>query len=430
MKKLNPEPSLKILQNADIRDKIVLLRVDHNVVKKGRIKDPYRIDSTIGTLYAVASGGGKPVLMTHVGRPRDNVTGSISCKPGESVEPIAEYIERILPVKIVVPEFPVDPEKGITHLDDSIKPEIEKLKRGETGIIYLPNIRWFNGEQSKGPEKDTFTKELASIADVYVNDAFGSWQAHVSTFEITGHLPSYAGMLMQKEIKNLTLALEPEKPFVAVIAGAKYDTKIGPLTALHRNVDRLVLGGLMYNTYLATKYGVKISGVSEEDISLAAELVKIDEEHGKILEMPYVVESDTMDGKIGGRHRTIKTSDLKKGDKINYILDVDPRSFMEPDIIAVFDSAKTVFLNAVMGFMPHFPEGSKALYDLVSSNSSAMKLFGGGDTLQEFKNLSPGSYLKCLDDSRSYFFTGGGAVLSAIEKGSPYSLEPVKALLE
>ena len=296
-------------------------------------------------------------------------------------------------------------------------------------MIYLPNVRWFRGEQSKGPEKEAFAEELASIADVYVNDAFGSWQAHVSTFEITKRLPSFAGILLQKEIKNLSLVLEPERPFVAVIAGSKYDTKIGPLTALHRNVDNLILGGLMYNTYLAAKYGIKISGVSEEDIRLASELVKLDEKQGKILELPYILESDTMDGKIDGRYRTKKTSDLKRGDEINYVLDIDPKSFDEPNIVGVFDSAKTIFLNAVMGFMPHFKEGSKALYDLVSSKGSAMKLFGGGDTLQEFKNLSPGAYLKCLDDSRSYYFTGGGAVLSAIEHGSPYALEPVRALL-
>jgi phosphoglycerate kinase len=430
MEKLDPESRLKILQNADIRNKIVLTRVDHNVVKKGEIKDPYRIDSTIGTIYAIAAKGGKPVLMTHVGRPRDKKTGNISCKPGESVEPIVRYLEKILPIRITVPDFPVDPEKGILHLDDSIGPLLEKLKTDEIGMIYLPNIRWFQGEQSKGPEKETFARELASIADVYVNDAFGSWQAHVSTFEISRHLPSFAGTLLQKEINNLALALEPERPFVAVIAGSKYDTKIGPLKALHRSVDRLILGGLMYNTYLAAKYGVKIKGVSEEDSKLAAELVKLDESKGKICEMPYVVESDTLDGKIEGQYRTKNIHELKRGEELNYILDVDPLSFQASDIMEAFDSAKTIFLNAVMGYMPHFPDGSKMLYDLVSSKNSAMKLFGGGDTLQEFKNLSPGAYLKCLDDSRSYYFTGGGAVLSAIENGSPYALETIKALLE
>jgi phosphoglycerate kinase len=175
---------------------------------------------------------------------------------------------------------------------------------------------------------------------------------------------------------------------------------------------------------------VKIKGVSEEDSKLAAELVKLDESKGKICEMPYVVESDTLDGKIEGQYRTKNIHELKRGEELNYILDVDPLSFQASDIMEAFDSAKTIFLNAVMGYMPHFPDGSKMLYDLVSSKNSAMKLFGGGDTLQEFKNLSPGAYLKCLDDSRSYYFTGGGAVLSAIENGSPYALETIKALLE
>ena len=158
MEKGKLDPRLKLLQQADMKDKVVLLRVDHNVVKKGIIKDPYRIDATIGTLYAIAAAGGKPILMSHVGRPRDKKTGMISCREEQSVLPIVRYLEQKLPVKIHAQEFPVDPEKGITHIDDSIKPTLAALRRGDVGMIYLPNSRWFAGEQSKGAEKMPFRR--------------------------------------------------------------------------------------------------------------------------------------------------------------------------------------------------------------------------------------------------------------------------------
>lgn len=424
------DPRLRIIQQAPMKDRVVLVRVDHNVVKKGLIKDPYRIDATLGTLYAIAEKGGRPILITHVGRPGDKKTGKITCRDEESVSSIVNYLEEKLPIKIHVQNFPKDPEKGIMHLDESIKPALNDLKNGKIGMIYLPNSRWFNGEQSKGPERDSFAKELAAIADIYVNDAFGSYRAHASTCDVAKHLPSFAGILLQKEIKNLHKVLEPERPFVAVVAGAKYDTKIGPLKALYSKVDHLILGGLMYNTFLSAKYDLEIAGVSQEDRILAMELVELDKKGQKILEMPYLVESDNMDEKIEGRFKTIKIKDSVKGKKIKYILDIDPRSLEKSKVNDVITSAKTIFVNAVMGMMPQYFEGSEALYRLIFSNQSALKLFGGGDTLQELKNLCPGLYMAGIDASDTYYFTGGGSVLAAIEAGSPYHLKPVEALME
>ena len=197
------DPRLRLLQQGDMKNKVVLVRVDHNVVKKGKIKDPYRIDSTLGTLYKIAEKGGKPILMTHVGRPRDKKTGKITRSEGESVGPIVRYLEHKLPVKIHVPEFSADPDMGILHLDDSMKEAVKGLREGAIEMIYLPNTRWFQGEQSKGPQREGFARELASLADLYVNDAFGSWQAHVSTYDIAKLLPSFAGVLLQREIGNL-----------------------------------------------------------------------------------------------------------------------------------------------------------------------------------------------------------------------------------
>jgi len=195
-------PSLRLLQEADIKDKVVLIRVDHNTVKKGRIKDPTRIDASIGTIFNVVSRGGKPILMTHIGRPRNKKTGKINCLLDRSVSPIVVYLEKKLRIKIEVPEFSIHPENGITTIDRSILESILRLREGKIGAVYLPNVRWFQGEQTDGPERTRLARQLASLAGVYVNDAFGSWRPHTSTFDITKYIPSYAGYLLQEEIKK------------------------------------------------------------------------------------------------------------------------------------------------------------------------------------------------------------------------------------
>jgi len=229
---------------------------------------------------------------------------------------------------------------------------------------------------------------------------------------------------------NLHRVLEPERPFVAVVAGAKYDTKIGPLKALYKRVDHLILGGLMYNTFLAAKYGVDIAGVSDEDRALAMELVELDREENKILEMPYLVESDSTEERIEGQYRSIGIDKVREGGDVKYILDIAPESFQDKRVVDVITTAKTIFVNAVMGLMPLFFEGSRALYRLIADNVSATRLFAGGDTLQELRNLCPGIYMAGLDDPRTYYFTGGGSVLAAIEQGSPYGLKPVEMLMD
>jgi phosphoglycerate kinase len=123
---------------------------------------------------------------------------------------------------------------------------------------------------------------------VYVNDAFGSWQPHASTFDVTKYLPSFAGFLLQKELSNLKHVLEPERPFVAVVAGAKYDTKIGPLNQLYKKVDKLILGGVIYNTYLCAKYDIRVEGIGDGDIEAAKDLVKQDKKGKKVIELPKI----------------------------------------------------------------------------------------------------------------------------------------------
>jgi phosphoglycerate kinase len=430
VKKKPDKNQLPLIQDADLTGKVVLVRVDHNVVKGGIIRDPYRIDRTIGTLYNIVERGGRIILMTHVGRPRDKRTGEITCDSSTSIEPIAAYLERKLHSRIHVPALRVEDKRGIHGIDTSINLAIKDLRQHKVGGIYLPNTRWFEGEEATGDLRESFVRQLAGLADVFVNDAFGSWQPHVSTHDIANHLPSYAGFLMQEEISHLDQVLRAERPFVAVVAGAKYDTKIGPLNELYTRVDHLILGGVIYNTYLCAKYNVRLAGVSEDDIKAAKKLVSRDKKVNKIVELPYVVESDTLGEKVQGQYRTIKIKDFVAGKSYGYGLDIDQRSFSDKKVADVIASAKTIFVNAVMGYTPYFTEGSEALDRTIDKNQTAWKFYGGGDTLQEFKSLCPGLYLSVLDDALYYFFTGGGSVLKAIEENDPYGMKPVQTLIK
>src|SRR3989337_668205 len=146
----NVRAELPLIQDADLNGKIVLVRFDHNVVKGGEIRHPYRIDRTIGTLFNIVERGGRPIMMTHVGRPKDKKTGTIQCRPEESVEAIVQYMEQKLHTKIYIPRFSIAPEKGITGIDTSINLAIRELRERRIGGIYLPNTRWFQGEEAEG----------------------------------------------------------------------------------------------------------------------------------------------------------------------------------------------------------------------------------------------------------------------------------------
>ena len=422
---------LPLIQDADLTNKVVLVRVDHNVVKSGMIHDPYRIDATIGTLFHILAKGGKIILMTHVGRPKDKETGHIIIDEKTSVKPIVDYLSNKLHINIETPEFYSHKDQGYLSIETNINHAIKRLKNSEIDAIYLPNTRWFKGEEAGEIEMDRFANQLAGLADIYVNDAFGSWQPHASTVGINKYLPSYAGYLMQKEIKNLERLFNADKPFLAVVAGSKFDTKIDPLYALLKKADNLILGGVMYNAYLCAKYDISIKGVSDRDIELAGEFVEYAEKYpNKIVELPFIVESDILGAKETGKYRVQDIRKLKKGDSLNYILDVAPESFEDEHVKDVFHKAKTVFVNAVMGFTPYFNDGTIALDTLIDENPEAVKLYGGGDTMQELKRLLPGLYIMALDSPNYYIFTGGGAVLKAIEQNSHLGIAPIAELIK
>ncbi len=411
------------IQNIDLIGKKVLIRVDHNVVKKGKIIDPYRIEASLATIKLILEKGGKPILMSHVGRPKDKKTGEIIRDAKTSVEPIVEYLNIKLQKK-----FKIAFENTVDFSKNSVFAELEN---NSIDGVYLPNTRWFDGEEDKGAEAERFAEKLAQLADIFVNDAFGSWQPHATTYLITKYLPSFAGLLMLKEIENLKKVLEPQRPFIAIVAGSKFDTKIGPLTALLQAADYLVIGGVIYNAYLCAKYGIKIKGVSDDDILSAQSFVELAARYPeKLIELPVIIESDLLEEKNEGNFRSHHIHDLALGTELNFVLDVDPVSFADEKIKRIFKNASTFFTNAVMGFTPNFAEGSKALYASISENKKAEKLFGGGDTLQEFKTLLPTVYNNAREDNKYYFFTGGGTILKAIKEGTPFGLEPVKALIK
>ncbi len=421
---------IPIVPDCCLNGKVLLVRMDHNVVKKGKIKDTMRIDRSIPTLQRILKAGGLPIIMTHVGRPKDKKTGMISLSDEEAVTPIVEYLDQRLGIKGYIPTMIAEDEYGITDLSP-LKEALANLKNGEAGYIYLPNTRWFKGEEAKDGTEDAFARDLASYADFYVNDAFGSWQAHASTYAITKYLPSYAGLLMMQEIENLDAVLQPKRPMLAVVAGAKFDTKIGPLSSLIESCDHLVLGGVIYNAWLAHKYGLKIKGVSEEDIAQAAKFAsEIGDKASRIVEPKVVVESESIESREDGSWRFIKPSELEAGTNLAYILDAAPIAFTDKVIKSVFLDASTIFVNAVMGYTTLFGEGTEAMYRLINQNKTAKKIYGGGDTIQDFKALLPEIFASATKDESYYFFTGGGAVLNAIEQGSPYGMKPVAALIK
>jgi phosphoglycerate kinase len=420
-------PKLPNMLDMDMKGKVVLIRMDHNVVKKGKIKDSMRIDATIPTLLHIFKKGGLPVLMSHVGRPYDKKSGEFNISKDDAVEPIVAYLEEKLQLKGLVPDCGAEGKSPIVNLK-AIPAAIDRLKAGEVDFVYLPNTRWFRGEEAKDESANAMAISLASFADLYVNDAFGSWQAHTSTYGLPRQMPAAAGLLLQKEIKYLQQVFEPQRPFVAVVAGSKFDTKIGPLSSLIKIADHLILGGVIYNAYLCHKYGISIKGVGADDIAQAARFCEeIGDYQSRIVELPLVIESAELDSVSSAK--AIRIADLKPGDSLSYVLDAAPQAF-EGKISEIFADAATVFVNAVMGLTPVFYEGTKAMYQMIDANKKAMKLFGGGDTIQDFKEFLPGVFAKAVNDPGYYFFTGGGAILDAIQQGSAFGMKPVQALLE
>jgi len=421
---------LPLISNIDLKNKVVLIRVDHNVVKKGKIKDSFKVDRSKKTISYVIENNGFPVLMSHFGRPRNKKTNEITINQEENSEPVIDYMDKEwgFKTKLVEAETTNTPKTGLKNIPKEANGVIQEMKDSSVDIVYLPNTRWFEGEENRGTAREKFSNELASLADIYIYDAFGSWQPHASTYDIAKKLPSYAGFLVQEEIDKLELVTNPKKPFLAVIAGEKIDTKIGSILTLHKKADYLILGGLPNNAFLCAKYGVSINEISKEEIDTAKKLIKHDK--NKILFMRYVIESEVEEKKEEGKYKEIDVTELEKGQKLNFVYDVAKKSFDREVKIAI-EKAETIFVNAVMGFdKAGYTEGTLALFEAIGKNSHANIFFGGGDTLKALKKLTPDFYQKVLTDKRFFLFTGGGTILKAIEEGGPYNLPTIKVLME
>lgn len=390
--------SIVYIDQVEIRNKRVLMRVDFNVslTKHRTIEDDVRIQQAIPTLRHLLEHNNKLIIVSHLGRPKER-------DPKYSLDVVAKKLHAYLPhyTITVVPDFLTD------------RSAIEN--QGEHEIILLENIRFYPEEKKNDEE---FTKQLASLADVYVNDGFGvSHRNSASVVGVTQLLPSYAGLLMKKEIINISKVIEaPKKPFVAILGGAKISSKIHLIERLIEIADDLILGGGIANTFmLAQGYEIGKSLAETEDVEVAKRLLfHAVQKNTRVIFPSDVVVSASMNG---GRTHVTKVDEVPK-DK--YILDIGPET--QAVIGSVIAQAATIVWNGPVGYFENeaFRRGTDFIYYSITENSHAVSIVGGGDTLAA---ISKKEYLEKI----THISTGGGAMLEFIEKGS---LPGIDALLK
>lgn len=382
----------KTVKDLNVEGKKVLVRVDFNVPlsKDGNhtISDDTRIKAALPTIDYLLENNAKVILMSHLGRPKGEAN------PEFSLKPVASWLENhygekfhFLPSDVVV--------------DEKVKEEVEKLENGNLAL--LENTRYVKGETKNDPE---FAKELSSLADLFVNDAFGtSHRAHASNVGVANNLESAVGFLIQKEIEIMGKALEnPEKPFVSILGGAKVSDKIGVIENLISKVDYILIGGGMAYTFLKAQ-GKEIgkSLLEEDKMDLSLELIKKAEANNvKILLPKDVVIADEI--KEDAETEIVDIDNIPQDKEA---LDIGPKTAKEyADIIK---KAKTVVWNGPMGvfevkvFANGTNEVAKALAD-----SSATTIVGGGDSALAIEEAG-------YKDKITHVSTGGGASLEFLE---------------
>ena len=377
------------IKDVDVSGKKVLMRVDFNVPfdEKGNIADDIRIRETLPTLRHVLDKGGILILMSHLGRPKGKKAAEFS------LSPVAAYLEGIF-------------QGQVKMAPDCIGPEVKKmvgaLKPGD--ILLLENLRFYPGEEKND---DAFAKELASLCDIYVNNAFAvSHRAHASVAAITKYAPkSVAGFLLITELEYFHAAMEnPRRPLVAVVGGAKVSGKLGALKNMLNRVNKLIIGGAMANTFLKSQ-GVSVgkSLVEDDLIPEAAEILRQAVEKGVKIYLPVdVVAADRIDAKA--ESKIVPVQEIP-ADWI--ALDIGPASarlFAE-----ALDDAKTIVWNGPVGMfeMDAFSQGTVSMVYSIA-NAHALTIVGGGDT--DVAVHSTGQA-----DRFSYISTGGGAFLYLME---------------
>jgi phosphoglycerate kinase len=378
----------KTIEDISVESKKVLVRVDFNVPlnDKGEITDETRIQAALPTIKYLLDHKAKVILCSHLGRPKGEF------KPEFSLAPVAKRLQMLLDTKVT---FAKD------VIGESADEAVAAVKDGE--VVLLENLRYHKEETKNDPE---FAKKLASYAEIFVNDAFGTaHRAHASTEGVTHYLPAVAGFLIKKELEFMGGALEnPDRPFVAILGGAKIADKIPVIENLFNKVDCLIIGGGMANTFLAAQgYNMSKSLVDADSIALASELLKKAKLKGVKILLPIdVVAADEFN------------NDAKT---VMVPVDSIPEGYMALDIgsstrmifAEEINRAKTVIWNGPMGVaeMPSFAGGTRAVAEAMAA-TNATTIIGGGDSAAAVKNLGYG-------DKMSHISTGGGASLEFLE---------------
>ena len=390
---------IRKFQDADFQGKTVLVRVDYNVpLQEGRIGDDERIRASIPTIRALRDGGAKVVVVTHLGRPEGDVVPSLR------LEPVAERLQELL-------------EHPVRKLDDCVGQQVhEAVTEAQAGdVILLENVRFHRSETTNEPG---FARELASLADLYVNDAFATLhRAHASTVGVADHLPAYAGFLMQREIEMLSKLLEePQRPYVAVIGGKKARSKLGALRDLTKSVDEILIGGGVAYTFLkALGAAVGNSIVDEELLEEVSEIVRLAEERDVAIHLPIdAVAATAVDAEA-----ETKTVDARSIPDGWMGLDIGPKTvgaFAER-----INGAQTVVWTGPMGAfeLEAFAGGTLGIATALSS-SDAYSVIGGGETGEAVARLGFAARV-------SYVSTGGGACLALLRGKSLPALDALCA---
>ena len=381
----------KTMMHIDPHGKKVFVRVDFNVPmdEHQHITNDTRIRATLPTIQHLLNAGAAVILACHVGRPTE------AREPQFSTRPIVARLEELL-------------GQTVKWASDCVGPEAEKaaanLKPGE--VLLLENLRYHKAEKKNDPE---FAKQLASLADVAVDDAFGvAHRAHASNVGITAHLETVAGFLMEKEINYIGKTLEnPKRPFVAIIGGAKVSDKIGVIENMIDKVDTIIIGGGMAHTFDASKgYPIGDSLCERDKIDLAKELLEKAEKKGVKVVLPVdVVIAD----KFAADANT-KTVDVDKVPDGWQALDSGAKTSEE--YVNALKGAKTVIWNGPMGVFEFdaFAKGTEAVARAVAqaTKEGAISIVGGGDSIAALKKTG-------LSEKISHISTGGGATLELLE---------------
>ena len=376
----------KTVKDVDVSGKRVLVRVDFNVpIAQGVVADDRKIQAALPTLRYLLEHGASLILMSHLGRPQKGPD------PRFAMDPVAERLSQLM-------------GQPVRKLDDCVGPEVEKVARDlQPGqVILLENTRFHEEEKSNDPG---FSKQLASLGEVFVNDAFGTvHRAHASTAGVTDTLrPAVAGLLLQKELESLDQALlHPVKPFVAILGGAKISDKIALIENLLSRVSCLLIGGGMANTFLAAQgLDVGSSLMDAKVTDLAAELLA---RYRDQLVLP-------VDCRVGAEFQADTESKVVAVDEVPAgwrILDIGPKSI---DRFAErLAPARTVFWNGPMGVFefPRFAQGTVAVAQVLAGLEGATTIVGGGDSAAAVQQAG-------LADAMSHISTGGGASLELLE---------------